>query len=138
MAQTQTDDTAGMAPLDELVFRAGRMQADYERIIALCGEIAVGAGVLKAAAETGSIVPRRGGRRKKVNEVNPVNKVPSSGDDEKVRKEWWRKVECSLCGTQTGAIRKGDGVGTLFPCRHKDADGNACPGMARPARLVTE
>lgn len=75
---------------------------------------------------------RRRGRRK-------VDKVPDSSAGEKIKKEPWRKVRCSICGEVTGAIRKGDGVGRLYPSRHKDSStGERCRGVDQPAMVATD
>lgn len=107
-----------LAPLDELIELGERMRRDKARLIELCRQISGGeAAVRKSAIERPR--PARRGKRRKAAKVNQVN--------------------CSICGVVTGAVRKGDGVGALYPIRHKNYEiGGDCKGMDLPAALVTK
>lgn len=126
-----------MAPVDELLEVGERLKRDKARLVELCRQIAGGQDAVCEGVIEASGPKRRGGRRK-VNRVNKVNKVPDSSPAEKIRKEYWRKVACPLCGTVTGALRKGEGVGTLYTLKHKDpASGAICKGSDSPAKIAT-
>lgn len=129
-----------LAPLDELIELGERMRRDKARLIELCRQISGGEAAVRKSAIERPRPARRGRQRKaaKVNQVNGVNQVLNSSG-EKIRKEYWRKVRCSICGVVTGAVRKGDGVGALYPIRHKNYEiGGDCKGMDLPAALVTK
>lgn len=129
MMVVRTDEHGpALAPVDELIEIGERMKQDRARLVELCRQIAGGAGSGLEEAVEASVTPRRGGRRKKVDEV-----PPAAGGQVKTKKEPWRKIECSYCGQRTGTIRVGL---ECRPSRHKDAStGGRCPGCDKPGKL---
>jgi len=123
---------AGTGLLDELVEICTRMSRDKERLTEICRLIAPA----EAPGDEGprkrrSPAGRRPGRKPRASDE-------SVAAPQRVKPEPWRKVLCSRCGTKTGAIRKGPGVGELYPARHRDGAGNPCPGVDQPAKLPQE
>lgn len=117
-----------MAPVDELLEIGERMKRDKARLIELCRQIAGGE---EAATEVKKIV-RRG--RRKVNQVNRVNKVPDSdgviktAGREKLPGEpqYWKKVVCPVCGKEIGSRTF---EGQRYPILHPNAEtGERCKG----------
>jgi ribosomal protein L34E len=115
----------------EVILIAERIKADKFRLEEICRQMG-----RRAPADE---LPKPAGRGRGGRRVVKKDKTPASSDAERIRKEQRRKVKCSICGTVTGAIRKGPGLGTYFPSRHKTIDGTEkCPGMEKPASLVVE